>query len=484
MRIGRHDVIVIRSFNRRHSLPFLILASLSGFALIGTLAIIFTKAASPTVSIEAENSIVTGNAAVNDDATASSSRAVKFGSAASTNNPLSSLPLIPWEGGPNYWKQFAKADAAGWDDPNFFPIVIAICTYSNDAEIQWDKAHGINTYLLQNDWTPYNLLGKYNMFYLGREPFAGMPQDYAQWVGYALDDETDGRYSPPETGMAYLQGLVDQINIRNDGRFKYSNFTQMTVTSYWDQKYPYAYINNYTDAVSLDMYWYTIPLVQNYNVGDYVEPVHVLADHRRTSSSYGAMVRGLRYQDARDGKLQPLWMFVENWNGGPAESGSWQRYIEPGEVKGAVMNSIINEARGIEWFNTSMSGPNDTNLTGNVLRQAQVNPSFPGKPQVEAMGEINNQVQRLAPIINTQSYQYSFGNGLDTMLKWYNGSAYIFAMIDGNSGPGNRTFTLPSGLAASSIEVIEENRTIPITNGTFTDNFAAEYSYHIYKITP
>ena len=37
------------------------------------------------------------------------------------------LPRIPWEGGPNYWKsspsrpQFAKADAAGWDDPHFSP---------------------------------------------------------------------------------------------------------------------------------------------------------------------------------------------------------------------------------------------------------------------------------------------------------------------------------------------------------------------------
>jgi hypothetical protein len=106
---------------------------------------------------------------------------------------------------------------------------------------------------------------------------------------------------------------------------------------------------------------------------------------------------------------------------------------------------------------------------------------------MSAMQGVDNAIQSLAPIINTQSYQYTFGTNLNTMLKWYNGSAYIFAMVSGDasSQPGSRTFTLPSGLAgASSVTVLNENRTLPVGSGTFTDNFAAEYTYHIYKVTP
>jgi hypothetical protein len=33
------------------------------------------------------------------------------------------------------------------------------------------------------------------------------------------------------------------------------------------------------------------------------------------------------------------------------------------------------------------------------------------------------------------------------------------------------------------VEVLYENRTLPISGGAFQDSFAAENSYHIYKIT-
>jgi hypothetical protein len=67
------------------------------------------------------------------------------------------------------------------------------------------------------------------------------------------------------------------------------------------------------------------------------------------------------------------------------------------------------------------------------------------------------------------------------MLKTYDGSAYIFAMTDGTTG--SRTFTLPQGVAGRSVEVIGENRTIPVTGGGFSDSFASEYTYHVYRIS-
>jgi len=48
--------------------------------------------------------------------------------------------------------------------------------------------------------------------------------------------------------------------------------------------------------------------------------------------------------------------------------------------------------------------------------------------------------------------------------------------------PGARTFTFPPGVDGTSAQVVGENRTIPVANGTFSDAFAQEYAYHVYKI--
>ena len=68
------------------------------------------------------------------------------------------------------------------------------------------------------------------------------------------------------------------------------------------------------------------------------------------------------------------------------------------------------------------------------------------------------------------------------MLKYYNGSVYIFAGIGLKQTTGNKTFTLPSGVTGTTATVVAESRTIPITGGAFTDNFAAEYTHHVYQI--
>ena len=77
------------------------------------------------------------------------------------------LPRIPWEGGPDYWKQFSKADAAGWSNPSFFPILAFFEQFSSDAEVKFDKGLGINTYVGLNSTTDFSLLPANQMFYIG-----------------------------------------------------------------------------------------------------------------------------------------------------------------------------------------------------------------------------------------------------------------------------------------------------------------------------
>lgn len=96
--------------------------------------------------------------------------------------------------------------------------------------------------------------------------------------------------------------------------------------------------------------------------------------------------------------------------------------------------------------------------------------------------KVNADVQAMAPVLNSQTFTWSFGSGLDTMLKAKGDSAYLFAMTDG--GTGSRSFKMPSKLAAAKVEVVGENRTLTVTNGTFADTFSREYEHHIYRITP
>lgn len=395
-----------------------------------------------------------------------------------TGGQALNLPRIAWEGGPAYYNQFSVTKAAGWSDPSFFPIGIWYNGFSNDAEAQYDKSYGINSYAGMDEATPYSLFADNNQFWLGGKLNSTFPADGKQWAGDFLDDEVDGRF-PAAEGLALIKSLVDGYG--DDGRFKYANFTQIVIGAYGEPNNTNsaAYINSYEGPTSVDMYYYTVP---NCNISfDYIS-VPSDPGHCRTASSYGKTIDAMRARDAADGKLKPMWQFVENLNGGPGE-GPYYAYISPGQLKGAVMNSIVHEARGIMYFNQSFSG---TCQGGGILRQSQYGgDNFCAKPQMEAMKQVNLLIKDLAPVINTQSYQWDFGANLDTMLKTYNDSAYIFSMISGDasSQPGNRTFSLPPDLAnARSIEVVNEGRSIPVTNGQFTDNFAAEYTYHIYKV--
>lgn len=70
------------------------------------------------------------------------------------------------------------------------------------------------------------------------------------------------------------------------------------------------------------------------------------------------------------------------------------------------------------------------------------------------------------------------------MLKAHNGQMYIFAMQKRAYTSGSYTLTLPEEAPASgTVTVIGENRTIPYSNRTFTDSFAAEYTHHKYRLS-
>jgi hypothetical protein len=389
------------------------------------------------------------------------------------------LPRVPWEGGPKYYSQFPRAASSGWNAPSFFPIGLWYPNAGNDASAQFDKSYGINMYVENNSDIPYSVYANNGMSQIGDPNDTFPPPAYAKaWPGRFLGDEIDGRYDVP-AGQAFLQSVIDSIP-KDDGRFQYANFTAIVAANYnlTQIAADNTYVNMYAGPVSVDAYWYTDPHCSIKPYSD-VSFVPVNEAQCRTSSSYGKTIQGVRARDASDGKLKPVWAFVELMGTGNADP-LYNFTITPGQLKGAAMDSIINEARGLMWFNQRFNEPC---IAGTLIRTVQVDPNGCAAANAAAMREVNLQIQALAPVINTQSYRWVFGPNLDTMLKVKDGAAYIFSMISGDAAsiPGPRTFTLPVGVRATSIEVLNENRSIPVVAGKFTDRFAKEYTYHIYK---
>lgn len=389
---------------------------------------------------------------------------------------VNELPGIPWEGGPDYWKQFPKTEKAGWANESFFPIVLWYNGISTNEEAQYDKKLGFNSYIGMAETTPYRLFDDNGVYWIGPPLNESFTSESRNWAGNFLGDEVDGRFTPEEGKHVLEKAKAD---LAGSGRFNYANFTQIVMGRDMKSTDSEAFVNDYSDVASIDMYWYTVPFCDwQPSPIEYLTPV--TPANCRTASSYGKTMQSLRLRDEVDGKLQPLWQFVELLNGGPGDDQAFVANITPGQLQGAVMNSLIHEARGIVYFNQSLNGDC---TGGSLVRQTMMDPQFCAKEQVAAAGEINNRIHDLAPVINSQSLDYDFGPGLATMLKIKDGYAYIFSMIDDNPDPGSRTLTLPPDLSGRSIQVLYEDRTLASdAHGSFSDVFKDEYSYHIYKV--
>src|SRR5512142_2043004 len=74
------------------------------------------------------------------------------------------LPMIPWEGGPAYYASFPVARAAGWTDPGFFPIGVWFESVLTQADVDLDKAAGLNTYVELTSNSDIDLIRRNGMF--------------------------------------------------------------------------------------------------------------------------------------------------------------------------------------------------------------------------------------------------------------------------------------------------------------------------------
>ncbi|WP_259460347.1 hypothetical protein [Pseudarthrobacter phenanthrenivorans] len=380
--------------------------------------------------------------------------------------PLLDLPRIEWEGGPAYWGAFPKAAAAGWTDPSFFPLAVF---FGRPAHADQLKSVGINTFQAVEHNDALRVATSKGIFCIVQDEFSAAEiGDDPRAVGLFAYDECDMGLScggeDTETNLANMHRQVADLRARNDGRFINANYSKGVLETWWALGTMDDFMGA-VDVASVDNYAYTSPDTAAAIV---LSPHWPAGATPARAATYGWLVDRMRSYQAGPGS-KPNWMFVETAM--PFLNDTGARTITPEQIEGACWSAIIHEARGICFFQHNNDGVNG----GYSLVDCS-------EERKDFIRRSNAKITALAPVINTQSYAWDFGPGLDTMLKAKDRVAYVFAEIALGTDPGSRTFTLPPSVSGTTIEVVDEGRSVKLEDGRFVDEFAHEYTHHIYRI--
>ena len=373
------------------------------------------------------------------------------------------------DGGPNYYAQFSNPLSVA---PTFFPIAVWGSYAHEVANVAEDKAVGINTYVWVADPSVgfmNNIRNAGQRVIQARERQENHGAETAGWVLADEIDMTQGPSACPGTLNSYKTSISSP-----GGRFYYDNYGKGVI--FWQTDAQAACFVNYDDVNSVDIYWFTDPNVctsRSEGPRFYgLENVRALTQAEcRRARNYGDVVEDMRRLDALNGSPRhPIWNFVEV--GCPFGNGLC---ITPAQARAAAWHSLIAGARGIIYFQHSFSGPcvNHHALRDNGCYQAMIN----------TITSVDAQIRSIAPALNgpTLTSGFSASPNVRAVAKWDGQNFYIIAGSAENGGPFPSTFSIPC-VGNATATVLDENRTIPVSGGSFTDSFADGNAIHIYRI--
>ncbi|GAA4471103.1 hypothetical protein GCM10023094_01140 [Rhodococcus olei] len=386
--------------------------------------------------------------------------------------------LRPIDGGTGYYGAFRNSLPTGED---FFPIGVWFTNTQTAADVAADRAMGLNTYVELTEPSNVALIADSGMFAIpshGDPRAAGrLTADEADmWAG-AGDAAWTGR-GPPDSPICVPAeagcGYTVMSTLRRTvppGVMVYANYGKGV--TFWEPRDAAAqFVNDFQNVVSADNYWFTDPSICHADEGGALlaNGERPLSDPEcRLAANYGVTTRYVRSLVQPRAAL-PVWNFVEV--GHPFTEGT-DRVVTGPQIRAAVWSSIINGARGIVYFNHNFGGPC---RSYNVLRDAC------GDAVRGDVTSVNAQIRRLAPMLNSP-----FVDGLarsdapiDLAAKLFDGSFYLLAGSK-RAEDTDAVVTLSCG-GATSVEVVDENRTIPVSDGAFRDDFADGNAVHLYRV--
>jgi hypothetical protein len=348
------------------------------------------------------------------------------------------------------------------NNPNFFPIGVWLQAPVRAPNY---KAIGINTFIgLWKGPTAEQLaeLAKHEMFVVAGQNDAGLSSVHRRLIkGWLQDDEPDNAQS---IGLGLYGTCVPAAEVkrrsqamkaRDPTRPVMINFGQGVANPYWrgrgpctgDQKY-YDLASEGADILSFDFY----PVgAKNAEVKDKLEYVEIGVENLKKRARQGQSVWAILETTALDPQHRPT----------------------PGQIRSEVWMALIHGAKGIVYFVHEFA-PN--------FREDAI---FRYPDVVSEVTRTNRLIGNLAPVLNSRSIPgkvtVTSSTPIDTMIKQYENSLYVFAIAMNNSASTAR-FVM-EGVGSIQAEVINEGRSVAVTKGVLEDAFEG-YGVHLYKITP
>lgn len=370
----------------------------------------------------------------------------------------------PWAGGAGYYAKWSHGPSS---DPSFFPITVWLQSPSSAPAF---KAIGVNTFigLYQGPTDPMLTdLASAGMPVACDQNDVGLQHlDDATIIAWTQQDEPDnaqpisgGGYGPCVAASA-VQMLYGQITKNDPTRPVFLNLGQGVAHDYigWGSECSATHPGDYPDyLMGADIVSFDI-----YPMNETDPPV---AGHPEY------VAKGVSNLVEWSQGKKPVWNWIE-CTGISDPSGK----PTPDEVKAEVWMSIVHGSMGIGYFVHQFSPSFDEHAL------------LDDPTMKDAVAAINDQIHQLAPVLNTPPIV----NGgvvdssdpavpVDMLLKRHGGKTYIFAvaMAQGNA---TATFSKLTNLPANAtVQVLGENRTIPLSGASFTDDFAG-YGVHLYQI--
>ena len=390
-----------------------------------------------------------------------------------------SLTIRDVDGGSDYFKGFPNSLPF---DPSYFPIGVWKESLTDPADAPKDRAVLINTYVELTGNSDISFATGVGSFALTEEPLAGA-------AGRVLSDEVDmwarggnadwtGSWpgtgeicSPANLGCGFtvqrelLKALPAQTLV-------YSNYGK-GVTFWEGDEYAATFVNDFQAFVSADNYWFTDPNICGPSEGGavFADGQVLEAGKCRLAANYGWTVSRLRSL-IQPAMSKPVWAFVEV--GHPFTENQAPTITGP-EIRAAVWSSLIHGARGIIYFNHSFGGDCQTQ---HILRDAC---GEEVRPWVTA---VNRQITGLAPVLNAPFLDGALAHapGVDAAVKVHGNDLYVFAgSAQAYSQEAEFTLACLPGSAVTAT-VLDEGRTVAISNGVFRDTFADGNAVHLYRI--
>lgn len=396
--------------------------------------------------------------------------------AASTPAPVQ---LREVDGGPNY---FAKFPGSLPVDPAYFPIGVWLESLMEPTDAPKDRLVGINLYVdltSSSDIAHATNQGMRALTSVAVPTAAGwvIADEPDMWAGPGNDAWTRnwpgaGPVCAPEAGRC---GYTVQREMRKTvpaGQLVYANYGK-GVTFWETNEQAAAFVNEFQDVVSADNYWFTDPYICGSSEGGgvFAAGAALTPEKCRLAANYGWTVDRVRSL-VQPALSKPVWAFVEV--GHPFTDPTAPTISGP-EIRAAVWSSLIHGARGIVYFNHNFGGPC---LSQHVLREACGDAVRPW------VTDVNAQITRLAPVLNSPFLDnaLSHGPGVSAAVKVYGGSLYVLA---GSAQAGQQDALFQLNCLAgtdSAVAVLDENRSVTMTKGAFSDHFADGNAVHLYRI--